>query len=99
MEWAPVKKPRMYHDIVKQIKAAIKEKEILPGEKLPSERTLSETLSVSRTSVKEAFSVLESAGVVEIKQGSGVFLLKAPIDDILEKLNAVVQGLPLTLLN
>lgn len=92
MKLSPVKKKRVYQDIVEQIKQSVEKGEVLPGEKMPSERTLATTLSVSRTSVKEAFSVLESAGVVEIKQGSGVFLRKNTTDDIIAKINTVVRG-------
>ncbi|ASK62152.1 GntR family transcriptional regulator [Virgibacillus phasianinus] len=87
-----VRKKRVYQDIVEQIKQAIERGEILHGEKLPSERTLAESFSVSRSSVKEAFSVLESAGVVEIKQGSGVFLLKNSTEDTITKINAAIRG-------
>lgn len=93
MELSPVRKKRLYQDIVEQIKKAIEKGEISPGEKLPSERSLAATLSVSRTSIKEAFSVLESAGVVEIKQGSGVFLLKNNTQDIIAKINSVIRGI------
>ncbi|WLD93324.1 FadR/GntR family transcriptional regulator [Alkalihalobacillus sp. AL-G] len=92
MNLSPIKKKRLYQHIVKQIQMAIKGGGILPGEKLPSERVLASTLSVSRTSVKEAFSVLEAAGVVQIKQGSGVYLLKNSKEDILEKINTILQG-------
>ncbi|WP_161493817.1 FadR/GntR family transcriptional regulator [Virgibacillus necropolis] len=92
MELLPVRKKRVYQDIVEQIKQAIERGEISQGEKLPSERTLAETFSVSRTSIKEAFSVLESAGIVEIKQGSGVFLLKNNTADIIARITSVIRG-------
>lgn len=92
MKLSPVRKKRVYQDIVEQIKKAIEKGEIFQGEKLPSERALAESFSVSRTSVKEAFSVLESAGVVEIKQGSGVFLIKNNTDEIIAKINSVIRG-------
>ncbi|UOQ92458.1 FadR family transcriptional regulator [Halobacillus shinanisalinarum] len=87
-----VGKKRIYHGIVHQIKETIKKGEVLPGGKMPSERTLASTLAVSRTSIKEAYSVLESAGIVEIRQGSGVYLLKNDTEDIISKLNAIIRG-------
>lgn len=86
------KKKRVYQTIVEHIKSAIERKEMIPGDKLPSERTLAAHLSVSRTSVKEAYSVLESAGLVEIKHGSGVILLEDNLDDVIMKMNVVVRG-------
>jgi GntR family transcriptional repressor for pyruvate dehydrogenase complex len=46
-----------------------------PGERLPSEVQLVEQLGVSRTVVREAVSRLRNAGLVEPRQGSGVFVL------------------------
>jgi len=86
------KKKRVYQTIVEHVKSAIERKEMIPGDKLPSERTLASHLSVSRTSVKEAYSVLESAGLVEIKHGSGVILLKDNTEDIIMKMNVLVRG-------
>lgn len=53
------------------------------GSKLPTEVALVEQLGVSRTVVREAISMLRNAGLVESRQGSGVFVLKpqtAPLD-------------------
>ena len=53
------------------------------GSKLPTEVALVQELGVSRTVVREAISRLRTAGLVEPRQGSGVFVLKpgaAPLD-------------------
>jgi GntR family transcriptional repressor for pyruvate dehydrogenase complex len=46
-----------------------------PGDRLPSEVQLVEQLGVSRTVVREAVSRLRNAGLVEPRQGAGVFVL------------------------
>lgn len=46
------------------------------GSKLPTEVTLVQELGVSRTVVREAISRLRNAGLVEPRQGAGVFVLK-----------------------
>ncbi|CDQ41959.1 MULTISPECIES: FadR/GntR family transcriptional regulator [Virgibacillus] len=92
MDFSPVKKQRVYREIVRQLRKKIEEGEIALGEQLPSERNLAESLSVSRSSVKEAFSVLESVGVVEIKQGSGVYLRNNNHNDVIAKINAIIHG-------
>jgi GntR family transcriptional repressor for pyruvate dehydrogenase complex len=43
-------------------------------ERLPSEPMLAKQLAVSRPSLREALSVLETVGVVEIRRGSGVYV-------------------------
>jgi len=47
------------------------------GEKLPTEAALVEQFAVSRTVVREAVSRLKSLGLVESRQGSGVFVRRA----------------------
>ena len=45
-----------------------------PGSKLPNENELSESLSVSRTTLREAISFLVAQGVLEIRRGKGTFV-------------------------
>lgn len=47
------------------------------GQKLPTEAALVEQFAVSRTVVREAVSRLKSLGLVESRQGSGVFVRRA----------------------
>jgi len=47
------------------------------GDKLPTEAALVEQFAVSRTVVREAVSRLKSLGLVESRQGSGVFVKRA----------------------
>ena len=47
------------------------------GEKLPTESSLSAQFGVSRTVVREAVSRLRSLGMVDPRQGSGVYVLPA----------------------
>ncbi|KAA3449974.1 FadR family transcriptional regulator [Mesorhizobium sp. SARCC-RB16n] len=60
-----------------------------PGERLPTERILSERLKVSRNTVREALTRWEGLGLVERRQGSGTYLKAAVSPDMLH--------LPLTL--
>lgn len=50
------------------------EKRYLPGSKLPNENELSETLQVSRTTLREAISFLAAQGVLEVRRGRGTFV-------------------------
>ena len=44
------------------------------GDKLPTERHLSETLALSRNTVRDAIRIMSSMGLVESRQGSGNYL-------------------------
>lgn len=62
---------RASQEIVAQIKASIFDGKLTPGNRLPSEKELTEQFGVSRITVRDAMRVLESQGLVEIKVGSG----------------------------
>jgi len=65
----PVK--RTFMEIATQIRNSIYSKILKPGDKLPSERELAVQFNVGRISVREALRMLEQAGLILIKQGSG----------------------------
>ncbi|RME84122.1 MAG: FadR family transcriptional regulator [Caldilineae bacterium] len=48
-----------------------------PGDRLPGERQLSQTLGVGRTTVREAIRILEAMGLLEVRQGRGTFVKDA----------------------
>lgn len=56
--------------------SAILENRVAPGERLPTERELAERLGVSRGTVKRAYARLAESGAIEMRQGSGSYVLK-----------------------
>ena len=66
-------KPRPI-EVLEQIISALEAGEYTPGEKLPPERDLAEVMGVSRTSIREALSILHTVGVIERQQGSGTYV-------------------------
>nr|WP_295969889.1 GntR family transcriptional regulator [uncultured Bacillus sp.] len=65
---------KVYIEIVKQLREMIFREQLKPGDKLPSERELSERLMVGRSSVREALRALELLGLIETKRGEGTFI-------------------------
>ena len=57
------------------------------GDKLPGETELSLQFGVSRASVREALSILESHGIVERHKNGGTFLCKLCLEKILEEID------------
>lgn len=52
--------------------------EIPPGQQLPTESRLTERFGVSRTVIREALAALAADGLVEARQGAGVFAVNHP---------------------
>ena len=76
--------------IISKIREHINNKNLEPGDKLPSERMLSEKLEVSRNNVREAIQKLEFYGLLKSIPQSGTFVanigivaLNGMVDDIL----------------
>lgn len=73
MKISPVRRSTLPDEIVEQIKRIIFEGELQPGNKLPSERELTERFSVGRTTVREALKALSSMGLIaRTKEGTVV---------------------------
>lgn len=60
--------------IAKTLQSRILSGEYPPGEALPGQRALATELGVSRSALREALSVLETLGLVDIRQAKGVFV-------------------------
>ncbi len=69
MTFKSVKQNRIAVEIVTQLKGAILSGRFKPGERMPSERELTEQFQVSRVVVREAVRELEIKGLVKILQG------------------------------
>jgi GntR family transcriptional repressor for pyruvate dehydrogenase complex len=65
---------RSYEGVVRQIAESIRNGQISSGERLPTERELSSTFGVSRGVIREAIKVLGALGLVEARQGSGIYV-------------------------
>ncbi len=86
-----VKKTRIYEDIVSQIRELIADGRLKSGDRLPSERELSEMFQVSRASVREAIRALESMGLIEIRSGEGTYIASS-VETLLSPLaSAILQ--------
>jgi GntR family transcriptional regulator, transcriptional repressor for pyruvate dehydrogenase complex len=72
-----IRKRKAYEDAAKRIRDTILTG-LRPGDKLPPEHALVQTLGVSRSSVKEAVRSLELVGVVGRRSGSGTVLRSQP---------------------
>lgn len=66
---------RLYRQIADQLRGLIQRGEFAVGTRLPPERDLALKLGVSRPSVREALIALEVEGLVEVRMGSGIYVM------------------------
>lgn len=82
-----------WQKVVDQIEEAILSERLQAGERLPSERKLTETFKTSRLTLREAMRVLEQKGLLEIKTGSkgGAFVTDHSFDRMAESLSLLIR--------
>lgn len=69
-----VEQPKVYIEVIKQINEIIYADQLKEGDRLPSERELSDRLDVGRSSVREALRALELLDFIETRRGEGTFI-------------------------
>ncbi len=75
MPFQSIEPRRLYRQIADQIRGLIGSGEFPAGSRLPPERDLARQLGVSRPSVREALIALEVEGLVEVRIGSGIYVM------------------------
>ena len=70
----------LYVQIADSLLDRIESGRLLPGDRLPAERELSEGLGVNRLTLRRALRVLESQGLLIRRQGSGTFVADPKIE-------------------
>jgi GntR family transcriptional regulator / MocR family aminotransferase len=85
----------LHQKLYEELRRAILEGRLLPRQKLPSTRSLAQSLEISRSTVTQSYEQLLSEGYLETIVGSGTFvgaqlpddLLRAPSVELSDKLN------------
>lgn len=71
----PVLRSRL---VAEQIIESIQKNKLSVGEKLPTEREMAASMNVSRNTLREAIAILQIAEILDVKQGSGIFVASIP---------------------
>lgn len=74
MPFQKIQAEKLSDAVVRQIEELILQGVLRPGERLPSEREMAETMGVSRPSLREALSHLQEDGLLVARPGSGVYV-------------------------
>ncbi len=86
--------PTVYASIREAIRDFVRRERLQPGDRLPSERKLAAQLGVSRTSLRQALTALRVEGLIDVRHGQGVSLIRS-IDDVVPPITSeIVQSHP-----
>lgn len=75
---APRPRPKLSALVVDTLRERLADGRLRAGQRLPTEAKLTREFGVSRTVVREALAVLAADGLVEARQGAGVFVTAQP---------------------
>lgn len=74
MPFKKIESEKLASAVIRQIEELILQGILRPGERLPSERELSDRLGVSRPSLREAVAELQESGLLSTRAGAGIFV-------------------------
>ncbi|MEZ4639744.1 MAG: FadR/GntR family transcriptional regulator [Caldilineaceae bacterium] len=84
-----VEKDLLPNKIVNSLLALIKERQLLPGDRLPPERELAQMMNVGRPSLRAALRALALMNVIEIHPGAGTYVSSLEPERLVEHLDFV----------
>jgi GntR family transcriptional regulator, transcriptional repressor for pyruvate dehydrogenase complex len=73
--YTPIHSSKVFEKIAEQIEKRILSGELRSGDRLPTERELSEQFQASRTAVREAMKTLAQRGLVDMRPGRGTIVI------------------------
>lgn len=96
LTFQPAQTNRACEDLVLQIEAAIVSGKILPGERLPSERSLQAQFLTGRGVVREALRILQQKGLIEVRKGAkgGAYVKEVDVSNASESLALFLKQHP-----
>jgi GntR family transcriptional repressor for pyruvate dehydrogenase complex len=86
-----VKPKRVTEEIVEQMLELIAQGDLVPGQRLPSERQMAQTMGVSRPTLREALKRLEYAGLLNTVQGGGTYVMDVAGPSLRDPLLSLVR--------
>jgi GntR family transcriptional regulator, transcriptional repressor for pyruvate dehydrogenase complex len=76
----PLDRLRLGEIVAERLGEWVTERQLKPGDRLPSEPELAQHFGVARSVVREALSKLKTLGVIEVYQGKGAFVSQLPVE-------------------
>jgi len=77
VNFRPIEQQSLVTELTRQLMDYLLSGALKPGDRLPSERQLSEALGMGRSTLREALKALMLLGLLDVRQGDGTYLKKA----------------------
>lgn len=87
----PIRPRKLHEQVAERLRAMILERQLLPGDKLPSERELQAAFGIGRPAVREALLLLERSGLIALRSGSPATVVSADPSAIIREMNMAVE--------
>jgi DNA-binding FadR family transcriptional regulator len=87
----PVRRRKLYEEIVEHLEQMMFKGELVPGDLLPSERELMEMFGVGRPSVREALFALQRMGLVTIRNGERAHVTRPSAERLVNELSGAAR--------
>jgi DNA-binding FadR family transcriptional regulator len=87
----PIKRKKLYEEIVEQLEQMMVRGQLAPGDNLPSERELMDQFAVGRTSVREALFALQKMGLITVRNGEKAFVTKPSANHLISELSGAAR--------
>ena len=84
----PIRKRKLYQDVLDQLISGILTAEFPPGSKLPSERELMLKLGVGRPAIREAMLALQQMGLIRISHGERARVINPTPDLLIDQISS-----------
>lgn len=81
----------LFNSIIEDIEEKINSGVLKEGDKLPSERELTQTYQISRHGVRQALTVLKEKGIIQITPGKGAYVTSYNEDILTESFKRIAQ--------
>jgi DNA-binding GntR family transcriptional regulator len=74
----PDREGAAYRQLAAVLRDRIRNGELPPGRRMPSEKDLHDEFGLARETVRRALAVLRSEGLIEVRHGHGTYVVEAP---------------------
>jgi GntR family transcriptional repressor for pyruvate dehydrogenase complex len=88
-DFGTVERAALPQQVAQRILQMITERQLKPGDRLPSERELAAGMNVGRPALREALRALAMMGVIEVKPGAGAFVTELETAQLIQHLDFV----------